>query len=108
MAKLHMTTGGPEADATLEGPEMPLKVIEARLGTGKVKFLSTLRPQSIRPVMRNHDHVVIEVTETDPKTGEFDKTGFYQVLNITRSCANVLFAPSRLRRDPWVRSSDRG
>jgi len=93
MARLLTTTGGADEDAYQAGPELPLTVIEARVKGFQCKFAPT-RIVLIKSTHMYRDWVVIEVTDDDPKSEKFPKSGFYLVLNLMRRDANSLFEPA--------------
>lgn len=90
MATLWFSKDGPRPH-TQSGPGIPISLSEAEaIFTEQVRYCG-LEPPSINPNTPSHSvkNVVLEITEVDGSSKDFPKVGFYWLVGLTPTVAEI-------------------
>ena len=92
MATIWKSRGAAGSDSALAGTDMPLAVIDERMGEYRLRYLGE-QPRPAGPASSRLLEIVIEVSGFDETTWRFPRRGFYQVLGFNMEQARSLCAP---------------
>lgn len=90
MATIWKSHGSAGSESVVDGTDMPLAVIDERVGDYRLRYLGE-QPRPVALPGSWHIEIVIEVSGFDETTWRFPRRGFYQVIGFNMNQALCLF-----------------